>query len=128
MNSIDERIKKALESEDLELDKIMGDQDGVPQMLEGALKGGMGGAVKIVLVLAGIVFLGMIYDVWRFWTAQTVSDQIFWGVWAVLSGIILIGLELWTWMEMNRASSVRAITRVELAIRDKNTNSDNEKD
>lgn len=120
MNSIDERIKKALEDENLELDEIIGDQGGAPKMLHNALNGNMGRAVRIVLVLAGLVFIGLIYDVWRFWTAATVEDQIFWGVWAVLSGIVLIGLELWTWMEMNRASSVRAITRVELAIRDKN--------
>lgn len=119
MNSIDERIKRELEAESLDVDKIIGDQGGAPQMLENALKGNMGRAFRIVLVLATVVFLGLIYDVWRFWTAVTVEEQIFWGVWAVLSGIVLIGLELWSWMEMNRASSVRAITRVELAIRDK---------
>lgn len=119
MNSIDERIKKALQDEQLDIDEIISSEGGAPEMLGNALKGNMGRAVRIVLVLAGIVFLGLIYDVWRFWTAATVEDQIFWGVWAVLSGIVLIGLELWTWMEMNRASSVRAITRVELAIRDK---------
>ena len=119
MNSIDERIKQALENENLELDEIIGSEGGVPEMMQNALKGSMGRALRIVLVMASIVFLGLVYDVWRFWTATTVEDQVFWGVWAILSGIVLIGLELWTWMEMNRASSVRAITRVELAIRDK---------
>lgn len=122
MNSIDERIKKALQEENLELDEIIGSEGGAPAMLGNALKGNMGRAVRVVLVLAGIVFIGLLYDVWRFWTAVTVEDQVFWGVWAVLSGIALIGLELWTWMEMNRASSVRAITRVELAIREKGAN------
>lgn len=119
MNSIDERIKRELEAESLDVDKIIGETGDINEMFHAALKGSTGGVVKLVIGLTTVFFIAAAYCVWQFVSAVEVSDQIFWGVWSVLAGVTMIGMEIWAWMEINRASTQRAITRLELAIRDK---------
>lgn len=128
MNSIDERIKRELENESLHLDEILGEKDDVPDMFFKALKGNTGRDIKFVLAIVAINFVALLFCVWQFWFAGTVANQIFWGVWALLAGISMVSFELWAWMEVSRASSMRAITRLELVIRDKKTNSNSDKD
>ena len=119
MNSIDERIKRELEAESLDVDKIVGENGDINEMFRAALKGSTGGIVKLVIGLATLTGLVVAYCLWRLVGAEGVSDQIFWAVWAILSGVTMIGFEIWAWMEINRAATQRAITRLELAIRDK---------
>ena len=119
MNSIDERIKRELEAESLDVDKIVGENGDINEMFRAALKGSTGGIVKLVIGLATLTGLVVAFCLWRFVGADGVSDQVFWAVWAILSGVTMIGFEIWAWMEINRAATQRAITRLELAIRDK---------
>lgn len=119
MNSIDERIKRELEAESLDVDKIVGENGDINEMFQAALQGSTGGVVKIVIGLATLTGLVVAFCLWQFVGAEAVSDQIFWAVWSILSGVTMIGFEIWAWMEINRAATQRAITRLELAIRDK---------
>lgn len=126
MNSIDERIKRELEAESLDVDKIIGETGDLNEMFHAALKGSTGGIVKLVIGVTTVIAVVAIYCIWRFIGAVDVSDQIFWAFWSLLSGITMISLELWAWMEINRAATQRAITRLELAIRDKYSNFEGE--
>lgn len=119
MNSIDERIKRELEAESLDVDKIIGENGDINEMFRAALKGSTGGVVKLVIGLATLTGLIVAYCLWQFVSSEAVSDQIFWAVWSILSGVTMIGFEIWAWMEINRAATQRAISRLELAIRDK---------
>lgn len=119
MNSIDERIKRELEAESLDVDKIIGETGDINEMFRAALKGSTGGVVKLVIGLATLTGLIVAYCIWQFVVAEDISGQITWAVWAILSGVSMIGFEIWAWMEINRAATQRAITRLELAIRDK---------
>lgn len=122
MNSIDERIKRELEAESLDVDRIIGDTGGVNDMFFAALKGSTGGIVKAVIAVTTLIAIIAIYCIWRFIGAVELSDQITWAFWSLISGISMIGMELWAWMEINRAATQRSITRLELAIRDKYSN------
>lgn len=124
MNSIDERIKRELEAESLDVDKIVGENGDINEMFRAALKGSTGGVVKIVIGLATLTGLVVAYCLWQFVGAEAVTDQIFWAVWSILSAVTMIGFEIWAWMEINRAATQRAITRLELAIRDKDARLD----
>lgn len=119
MNSIDERIKRELEAENLDVDDIIGETDDLNEMFGAALKGSTGSELKTVLVIIGVIFAALVLCIWQFVTAANVSDQIFWGVWSVLAGVSIVSFELWVWMEINRRSTMRSISRLELAIRDK---------
>lgn len=124
MNSIDERIKRELEAESLDIDKIIGETGDLNEMFRATLKGSTGTEVKVVLAITMLALAGLVTCIWQFWTASNISDQIFWGVWSLLAGVTMIGFEIWAWMEINRASTMRAITRLELAIRDKGASLD----
>lgn len=119
MNSIDERIKRELEAESLDVDKIVGETGDINEMFRAALSGSTGGIVKLVIGLATLTGLGVAFCLWKFFGAADLSGQLFWGVWSILAGVSMIGFEIWAWMEINRAATQRAITRLELAIRDK---------
>lgn len=119
MNSIDERIKRELEAESLDVDQIIGETGDLNEMFIAALKGSTGGVMKLVLGIITVVAVVLAYCIWQFVVATDVSGQVFWGVWSVLAGVTMIGFEIWAWMEINRSSTMRAITRLELAIRDK---------
>ena len=121
MNSIDERIKRELEAESLNVDEITGETGDLNQMFRDALKGNTGGTVKFIIGLTTLFFLIAVYCIWEFLGAASVEDQIFWGVWSVLDGVTMLSFELWAWMEINRAATMRSISRLELAIRDKNS-------
>jgi len=120
MNSIDERIKRELEAESLDVDEIIGETGNLNHMFRDALKGSTGGWVKFIIGLTTLFFLIAVYCIWEFLGAASVEDQIFWGVWSVLDGVTMLSFELWAWMEINRAATMRSISRLELAIRDKN--------
>ena len=124
MNSIDERIKRELEAESLDVDKIIGETGDINEMFRAALRGSTGGIVKLVVGLATITGIGVVYCLWRFNGAGDLSDQLYWAVWTILSAVTMIGFEIWAWMEINRAATMRAITRLELAIRDKGSRLD----
>lgn len=124
MNSIDERIKRELEAESLDVDKIIGETGDINEMFRAALRGSTGGVVKLVVGLATVTGVAVAYCLWRFYGAAELSDQLFWAVWSILSGVTMIGFEIWAWMEINRAATMRAITRLELAIRDKGSRLD----
>lgn len=126
MNSIDERIKQELEAESLDVDNIIGETGDLNEMFHSALKGSTGGIVKLVIGVTTAIAIVAIYCIWQFVGASAVNDQIFWAFWSLLSGITMVSLELWAWMEINRASTQRAITRLELAIRDKYSNFEGE--
>jgi len=120
MNSIDERIKRELQAESLDVDEIIGETGNLNEMFSAALKGSTGGYVKAIIALTTLFFLIAVYCIWQFLGAASVENQIFWGVWSVLVGVTMLSFELWAWMEINRASTMRAISRLELVIRDKN--------
>ncbi len=124
MSSIDERIKRELEAESLDIYKIIGETGDLTEMFHATLKGSTGTEVKIVLGITMLALVGLVACIWQFWTATDISGQIFWGVWSLLSGITMLSFEIWAWMEINRASTMRAITRLELAIRDKGASLD----
>lgn len=121
MNSIDDRIKRELEAESLDVDKIIGETGDLNKMFRDTLKGNTGGTVKFIIGLATLTGIAVVYSLLKFLGAEEVSNQIFWAVWTLLSGVSMIGFEIWAWMEINRAATMRSISRLELAIRDKNS-------
>ncbi len=63
------------------------------------------------------IFIGLfLYIAYNYFTAVNPGDVTFWGINTVLCAIVSVGVELWFWMEMNRASLLREIKRMELQV------------
>jgi len=118
MVNLDERIKKELEAETAEIDKMLAKEGGLPDMVAAAFKGSLRRwiwATSIILLpISGL----MVWSGYEFFTAANMDDRIFWGFCTLLSGLPQIALKQWQWMEMNRASMMREIKRIEIAVAD----------
>lgn len=117
MTSIDERIKQELESEETALDMDFADSKGLNDMVWDAYRAGPKRWMTLVGVIMVLLTGVLIYLLYRFVQAEVVLDKVEWGVWSVIAIITIIALELWSWMQVNRVSTMREIKQMELSIR-----------
>jgi hypothetical protein len=116
MTSIDERIRKELESEAKEIDAMVRTEESLPGMMLNSYKGGMRHWVVMVNIVTFIITIFMFWSIYEFWIATTNDDRTFWGLIAIASSLGQGMLKMWHFNEMNRQSIIREIKRVELAI------------
>jgi len=118
MASIDERIKAELEQGDNALGALLAnDNDDMQSMVMQAFSGGIKRWLWPMAVITLALFIALVFLLVKFTGAATVTDQILWGVWAILSGITVVCFELWAWMQINRISTRHEIKLLELAVR-----------
>ena len=62
-------------------------------------------------------FLGlMIYSVFGFFDAETTRAQIAWAAGFVYTLIMIMGIKIWYWNELNKNALIREVKRLELQI------------
>ncbi|WP_262695913.1 DUF6768 family protein [Kordiimonas aquimaris] len=117
MSDIDSRIKAELEKDTAAIDALLeGDDGGMPDMVAAAFKGSMRRWVWVTSVVTVIATAVMVWCGFEFYSAENSDMRIFWGVWFIASAMAQVALKQWQWMEMNRASLMREIKRLELAV------------
>lgn len=112
MNDLDKRIQEALRG-DKEGESLIGEPNLMEEMLaafRGRNKWINGIAFVDTLVLFAIAVWGAI----RFYRAEAVEDQLFWGG-VCLLGMLFVGfLKTYFWLQMSTNRVLREIKRVEL--------------
>ena len=116
MDNLDSRIKKELERETSEIDALLAKEGGLPDMVSAAWHGGLRRWIWITSIFLLPISAVMVWCGYEFFTAASSDDRIFWGFSTVLSAMMQIGIKQWQWMEMSRASTMREIKRLELAV------------
>jgi len=116
MDNLDSRIKKELERETSEIDTLLAKEGGLPDMVSAAWHGGLRRWIWITSVLLLPISALMFWCGYKFFTATSTDDLVFWGFCTLLSAMPQIALKQWQWMEMNRSSTMREIKRLELAV------------
>lgn len=114
--NIDQRIKQELEQDAADIDRIVGSDPGLAGMLAGSLRTGMRRWVILGNVLALAATVVIVWAGYRFFTADAVDTMLRWGVVLLLAMQLQIAVKQWLWMEMQRASTLREIKRVEVAV------------
>jgi hypothetical protein len=116
MESIDERIQKALSSEDRAFLARM-DGDGsfyrdIAAMFQGHMRWlhAIGWFVALALFAVGA------FCAWQFAIQTDLRTMQLWGAGTILSFLGLGLIKLWFWMELQKAVIVREIKRVELQL------------
>lgn len=117
MASIDERIRRELQEEV----ELLADEncDGalLPTLVSQAFKGPLRRLIPVALTLA-VTFAGLlVWSIVEFILATELIVALKWGVWAVLSALGLVLVELFTWMQINRVSTRREIKLLEVSMR-----------
>lgn len=116
MTNFDQNLKSLLSEED---DAFIGDavdETGYYQYAWGSFRGQ--GAGMRILAWAGILLWGglTIWFLYLMFTADTVRDQINYGVLAVMLNSAQIALKLWFNMQINRIALSRELRRLQLVV------------
>lgn len=116
MSDLDKRIKAELDKDTAAIDELLASDGGMPDMVAAAFKGSMRRWVWVTTIVTLLTFGLMVWCGFKFYNAPSVDERMFWGVWFMVSGIAQMALKQWQWMEMNRASLMREMKRLELAV------------
>lgn len=116
MSDIDNRIKAELEKDTAAIEALLANEGGMPDMVAAAFKGSMRRWVWMITVVTLVVTVIMFWCGYEFYYAANSDMRIFWGIWFIISGMAQIAMKQWHWMEMNRATLMREIKRLELAV------------
>lgn len=117
MATIDERIKQELGQDNELMDDYLADKADFPDMVMDAFKGSLRKMMIFASVLATVFSGLLIWSIIEFVGAGTMTEQISWGVWTILSALGLVLVELFAWMQINRVSTRREIKLLEIQVR-----------
>jgi hypothetical protein len=116
MESIDERIQKALSSDDQAFLARMAADGSLYRDIAATFVGHTRwlNALAIVLALA-LLAVGVVCG-WQFAIQTDFRSMQLWGAGTILSFLSLGLIKLWFWMELQKVAIVREIKRVELQV------------
>jgi len=114
--NIDEKIKRELEQDNSDFDAILIDDEGLFERASGIFKGGMKRWMIVISLFMIIIGSLAVWAGYRFYVANEMKEQIFWGVCFIL-GIMVQGFaKQFVIEEANRISIMREIKRVEISV------------
>ena len=114
--NIDEKIRKELENDSFDIDKIILDDESLFERLSLSFKGAMKGWVIAVYFSAVIVGSLFLWSTYQFYYASELHDQVFWGVCTIVALNMQGFIKQWLFMETNRNSIMREVKRVEVIV------------
>lgn len=116
MNDLDARIREALAQEDNALEAATRTEAGIPELYLSTMQGRnrlWGLFINFwIFVFVAVLF----YSLYRYSQVDALRPSITWGVGMVLSGLIVVSLKIWVWIEMQKNSVLREVKRVELQV------------
>lgn len=115
MTNLDDKIREALSEQDQVLMDQFGEQ-GLFGQLGGLFQGKLAWLTVATLFIGTILTIIAVYAIFRFVTAEEVSDIIRWGGLAWIAGVSQMMIKLWSWMRMETNRTLREIKRLELQI------------
>jgi len=115
MNNLDKKIEQELAVQAFQLDKLMREEQGLGPMIRSGFNGGLRPLMIIAYLLALVLAAAILYCGYQFLTVAS-AEQNYWGVLLLLAFQAQMGTKIWIWLEMNRASTMREIKRLELAV------------
>ena len=116
MESIDERIQKALSAEDQAFLSQVNAEGSLYRDLSDMFRGQARWLNGLAWVLA-LAFFGIAgFCGWHFATEPDLRSMQLWGLGTLLAFIALAMIKLWFWMQLEKVVVVREIKRVELQL------------
>ena len=116
MKDMDKKLAEALRVDDEALFGVEADEQSLFANMVDTFRGRRRWFVMMVWFWAFIAAVLMFGGAIMFFRVESESDKLMWAL-ACILGMVANGmLKTWYWMEMNRASVLREIKRVELQI------------
>jgi len=116
MESIDERIQKALSSEDQAFLARMDSDGSLYRDIAATFRGHTRWLNALAILFAfALLAVGVVCG-WQFATQTDMRSMQLWGAGTTLSFLALGLIKLWFWMELQKVAIVRELKRVELQL------------
>jgi hypothetical protein len=116
MRDLDQMIDEALDVEERELLRSIGEEPGYIRQALGIFSGSLGWLSAILMAVQGAAFLGGAWAAWNFFTVDDILSALRWGLPAsvLLLMSLMIKLAMWPTLEANRL--MRELKRIELQL------------
>lgn len=112
-NDLDAKIKHDLQAQSKELDALMG--DGLMDYMKIGFASQFSWLMKVGYALAIILSVLMFYCGYQFLTVAP-ENQLFWGIWLIISFNAQVATKLWIFMHTNRNMLSRELRVMELRL------------
>jgi|AntAceMinimDraft_1070359.scaffolds.fasta_scaffold42890_1 hypothetical protein len=114
-DNFDSRFQAKLSAQTEELDRLMRKDDNLLNLIQGSFKSGLSQLMAIIYAVAIVLGAVILYSGYQYFGVNA-SDKLFWGMVLLLSFQAQIATKQWIWLEMNRASTIKEIKRLQLFI------------
>lgn len=115
-DDIDRMIDEALDAEERDLLRRIGEEPGYVTQAMGAFSGRLGWVNSVLMVTQAVMFLAGVYAAWNFFVATDILISVKWGLPAAVLLLLaaLLKLSIWPTIQTNRV--LRELKRIELQI------------
>lgn len=116
MRDLDQMIDEALDAEERELLRSIGDEPGYIEQAMGIFSGRLGWVSVVLMIVQGAAFVGGAWAAWNFFATDDALTALRWGLPAavLLLMSLTIKMALWPTIQTNRL--MRELKRIELQI------------
>jgi hypothetical protein len=116
MRQVDDMIDEAMDAEERELLRRIGDEPGYLQQAIGIFEGRTGWVNLVLMIAQGAAFVVGAWAAWNFLAAEDVLTALRWGLPAatLLLMSLIMKMALWPTIQANRI--IRELKRLELQI------------
>lgn len=116
MRDLDQMIGQALDTEERELLRRLGEEPGFFSQAFGVFGGAAGWVNLLLMAVQGALFVAGVWATWNFFQASDALAALRWGLPAAVALLmaLIIKLALWPTMQTNRV--IRELKRLELQI------------
>lgn len=116
MTDIDDRIRGALDADDKAFLASLDEGRGMFSQMGDVLAGPLGGWARLIFAFAIPIGIAVVYCGYRFFTAVSADDAIWWGI--VTLGLLTMQgfIKEWFYSRMNLLSTLREVKRLQLQV------------
>jgi hypothetical protein len=116
MRNLDEMIEEALDSEERELLRSIGEEPGFFAQVFGAFGGATGWVNLLLMFVQAVLFVAGVWAAWNFFGAGDALTALRWGIPAAVMLLmsLIIKMAVWPTMQTNRV--IRELKRLELQL------------
>lgn len=116
MNTIDERIRGALDDDDRAFLERLEDERGMFRQIGDSLGGPMGGWAKVVFGMTFVLGVLLLVSIWQLLAAREMRELVLWAT-ATIALLVATGfLKDWLFSRMNMLTVLREVKRLQVQL------------
>ncbi len=116
MRDLDRMIDEALDAEERELLRSIGEEPGYVEQALGIFSGRTGRVSVILMIVQGAAFLGGSWAAWNFFAVNDVLSALRWGLPAAVLLLMSLTIKLAMWPAIHANRLMRELKLIELQI------------